>query len=198
MSKRMLAMIAVFLFVGTLVMQAGTITVNFYQGPDGSIGTTATSGPNGAQINVNGWYYDPGAGLWKSANLWNRNDGLPEQGLGICSPAETRCASTGEQNELSNEVRQELIGLSSPTGYRWVSFTLGSLDNNDGGEHERGILYGTTTGNPNSTSILYECHFGTGGEIAPGDACSIGNSFNPSLVITAGQNSPFMFFQAYD
>jgi PEP-CTERM motif len=138
-----------------------------------------------------GFYFDNG---WKSANLFNRNE-TDDHGLGICNPGESACPGPpggGDSNEVSNELFDELLRLSLPAGYRWVSVQLSSVDDNGGNgsaplEVERGVIYSSLTGTPGGPydSILQTFDDSTGDEpifaIPPGD-------------VTA----PYLFFRPYD
>ena len=103
----------------------------------------STLGPSAAtgQITITGYQTN----FSTPANLWGRNDGVPEEGLGICSSGETNCAGTGEQNELSNQQNLEWIVLQRPTNMAWLQLWVGSLDNGGTGGHEQGTLYWSNT-----------------------------------------------------
>src|SRR5262245_22255991 len=89
-----------------------------------------------------------------SSNLFARNDGTGEQGLGVCSDDPElngpECQGNGhsgggEVNELSNQSDQELIALALLPGSQWLSLTLQSLDDNSGTAIERGVLMTSST-----------------------------------------------------
>lgn len=201
MSKRTLAITFSVLVLASLAANANTITVNLYLSTptSGYLPSNASSYTFGSSPGITATGWSKSGGTWSQAPLWNRNQGSPEQGIGVCDVSETNCGGTGNQNELSNEQLPELIGLALPSGYSWVSFTLGSLDMNNGSSTERGILWTATGSNPNTATGSMLCHFASGNLVKAGDPCSIDSSgAAPGLTITSGQNSPYVFFQAYD
>lgn len=200
MPKRTLLVAFSVLLLFTLAANANTLTVNLYLNSpsSGYLPGNATSYTFGGSpgIVATGWSYT--GGTWSQASLWNRDQAAPEKGIGVCDTSESNCAGDGNQNELSNEKLPELIGLTLPSGYKWVSFTLGSLDTNSGTATERGVLMTSNGSNPNTNTRTTLCEFASGGTVGSGDPCSLGSSAAPDLTITSGQNSPFMFFKAFD
>lgn len=138
-----------------------------------------------------GFYYN---NTWQLANLYNRNQ-TNDHGLGICNPQEAPCPGPnggGDVNEVDNADWDELIRLTLPAGYRWVSVQLSSVDDNGGNgsaptEVERGQLLGSVNGVPGGPydTTLWNWDDSAGGE--------------PSFNIPPGDlMSPYLFFRPYD
>jgi len=188
------------LFCLLLVMAVGTAqATSFVPGVGGSLGTSSTVIGG---ITVTAFYYDTTTSSWKSANLFGRNDGIDDRGLGICDPKETgaQCGTGGgggDYNELSNEAADELIRLTLPAGYHWVSVQLSSLDDNGSTNTalwERGQLLTSSSGTPGSGTAICNVIFGGSFSCYGG-----GDGINPILNITgASANSPYLFLKAYD
>ena len=162
--------------------------------------STTTLGP----ITINAYYYNTTSNIWSAANIFVRNES-GESGLGVCSPGEsaTDCAKVGDfhggggdRNELSNEGKIELIGLTLAAGYTWDKVFLSSLDCNGSGScsstyissyAEDAFLYYSSVVNPNdrtgtNTSLI--THYFANGATS-----------SPSIAITgAAQNAQTLFF----
>jgi len=190
--------------------------VSFVPAASGPLGVTSKAyGP----ITAYGFYYtgtesSAGAlsgGNWAGANLWGRNEGSTDQGLGICNPNEgTNCGTApfsggGDYNEVSNQTNAEALVLKLTTGVNWISLSLSSLDSNGGtAPVERGLLYATNNfdpANPASLTKIFAgtpvCKFQSGG----GGASTCGDaSANPVLTAsTLGfTNSRYLIFRAFD
>ncbi|MBZ5647040.1 MAG: PEP-CTERM sorting domain-containing protein [Acidobacteriia bacterium] len=187
------------LAVGTA--QATTISFTTVVGNYGA--STATIGG----IGVAGFYFDTsGGGSWKAANLFGRNEST-DRGVGVCDPVEASqhlCGTgsgNGDWNELSNELAKELIRLTLPAGYHWVSVQLSSLDGN-GSTHsadwERGQLLSSSSGSPSGpTSVI--CNFAANNAFSCSGVSVGGTSVEPILGVPVGSaNSPYLFFKPWD
>lgn len=118
-------------------------TIDF-SGLGGSNPQGSTLGPSVATggITISGYVTN----FSTPAPLWVRNDGLPEEGLGVCSEGTTNCSTGGgDQNELSNETNLEWIVLSRPANEAWLSLWVGSLDSGGTNLNETGTLYWSNT-----------------------------------------------------
>jgi len=173
-----------------LTIGAQATTVSFVPASDGAIptGSTATFGG----IVIDGFVNT----LSTPALLWGRNDNPTDHGLGVCSEGTSACSSGGgDVNELSNERGQEILRLTLPTGYSWVSVGLSSLDKNDSTDPtkwERGKLFGGN--NADGTGATELCDFVAGATVG---SCLLSNTgFEPNLGLTAGNNDKYLFFIA--
>jgi len=78
--------------------------------------------------------------------LWERHDGVNDDGLGVCSEGTSACSTGGgDVNELSNQHAVEWIVLTLPTNKEWDQVWLSSLDNNGGSPNEKGTIYLSNT-----------------------------------------------------
>jgi len=166
------------------------ITIDFSDGTLGLLSSTLTT-PEG--VVVDGLYFDElGSGDWEPGSLFRRDE-TNDHGLGVCNPEETCSApGGGDINELDNAGREELIRLTLPEGFRWVSVRLSSLDDNGSDIDdlvERGQLFADEDGDPaNGLGTLFRMFEG-------GD----GNPIEPTFVVpTAQQFVKYVFFQPYD
>lgn len=172
----------------------------------GVVGSYGSSSTTIGLIQINGYYYDSTTNTWKDANLFGRNQ-TNDHGIGVCNPVEVTGCGTGngggDINELDNAGQKELIRLTLPTGYDWVSVQLSSLDKNDStipANWERGQIWADSNGVPNGASTIGDsiiCNFAPGGAFT----CPYlgGSAFEPSLGIPAGYaNSHYLFFQPKD
>lgn len=145
-------------------------------------------------LTVTGYYLNGSS--WDAANLFVRNE-TNDHGFGVCNPVEgSSCGSGsggGDINELDNLGLAELIGLALPTGYKWVSVQISSLDLNNGSTTERGRLWVDADGVQNGTAP------NSIGDVVIWSFEGSFSGFEPSFTIpSANQTSPFLFFQAYD
>jgi hypothetical protein len=118
------------------------------------------------------------------ANLWGRNS-PGDHGLGVCSEgtAPGGCGAGGDINEISNQLNQELLSLSLPAGFKWVSLTLSSLDANGQTNDqlkEQGWLLSDVDANPAGATNQFNF---TGQE--PG--------IEPTFSLASVQFQPFLF-----
>lgn len=162
------------------------VTIDFSTiGPAGDTGSATFVHP-GTGLTVDGFYKDDSD--WLAANLYIR-DQTNDHGLGICNPLERPCPGPrggGDINELDNDGAQELIRLTLPAGYDWVSVQLSSLDDNSGSNFEFGQLWADLDGDPDSLdTVLWQ--FKGDGPIEP--------SF---LIPGFAANAPYLFFQPLD
>lgn len=180
------------------VAAATTIT---FTGTVGSYGTsTATVGG----VQIKGFYYDTTSGTWKAGTLFGRNEAPDDMGVGICSTGETANCGTGsgdgDYNEISNELHPETMQLKLPTGYKWVSIEVSSLDTNSGSPVEHGILYGSSSANPGPSGSIGTqiCTFAaTGTQTCTGTG--IGTSETPTINIpNSFTTTPYLYLEAKD
>lgn len=184
-------------------LQASTVTVNFVPPTAGvpAVGNWNTADITIGGIRIHGWQYVQGT--WVDANLFGRNQSN-DHGVGICSTVDaTNCGSGGgggDYNELDNSGGAELIVLQLPDNYVWDSVRVSSLDNNGStnpANYERGVLQGAASGDPNTLpSFTTLCDFVTGGPA--NNFCSYGSGFEPTLSLTGGRDSKYLYFSAYD
>jgi len=168
--------------------------------PMTAVATTIDFSTLGAGDTGSSTYVDPGTGLtvtglakddatWDPANLYVRNQ-TNDHGFGICNPTEAPCpgpSGGGDINELDNNGAQELIRLTLPGGYEWVSVQLSSLDENDGGSPEFGQLWADLNGDPSSFNTLLWQFEGNDMDVEP--------SF---LIPGSAATAPYLFFQPFD
>jgi len=170
---------------------ATTIDFSSIGGPGDTGSSTYVNPATG--LTVSGLWKDDAT--WKPANLYIRND-ADDHGLGICSPADDPpCpgpTNGGDFNELDNAGAPELIRLTLPAGYEWVSVQLSSLDTNSGTGSEFGRLWADLDGNPSTfdlTMVLWKFM---------GTAAS-GPAVEPSFLIPgSAASSPYLFFEPFD
>ena len=129
--------------------RAGTIDFGTGLLPLGPLGPSVTIGG----IVIDGFWFD--GGVWSSPAELDlfRRDETNDHGLGVCNPDET-CTTPGggDINELDNLDNPELIRLTLPAGYSWVSVGVSSLDNNTDDESidddERGQAFASDNAAP--------------------------------------------------
>ena len=136
-----------------LAVGARAGTIDFGTGlPVGKLGPSETIGG----IVIDGFWFD--GGVWSSPaglDLFRRDE-TNDHGLGVCNPDETCDSTTGEGNinELDNAGNPELIRLTLPAGYRWVSVQVSSLDDNSADTDsnddlvERGQVFASDAADP--------------------------------------------------
>ena len=163
-------------------------------GPVGNLNATSYTDP-ATGLTVSGYYFD--GTNWVPANLFVRNQ-LNDHGLGVCNPVEASenggdCPiDNGDINELDNNGNSELIVLTLPAGYEWVSVQASSVDD-AGGIPERGILYADADGvfNPPGGNV--------GDTILQTFAGGGGNPVEPIFnILGANTGSPFLLFEPFD
>jgi hypothetical protein len=140
--------------------------VNFFPPTPGTTtGNYGTSTVTLGAVTVTGWYFNSTSNQWEQANLWGRNSAPDDYGIGVCSPGETNCATTGDQNEISNEINHEVIAITIPAGLTWNYVMLASLDHNNSGSSpggwEYGQLWASLSSNPNDGLGTVICQFPT-------------------------------------
>jgi hypothetical protein len=147
---RSLILAIAFVMTVFLIQSVSAQTVEFdftTIGPEGNLGVTSYLDPATGLI-VSGYYFD--GTTWLPANLFLRNQ-PNDHGLGVCNPVEAAAnggncpIGAGDINELDNAGNSELIVLTLPTGYEWVSVQVSSLDASSG-VPERGVLYADSDG----------------------------------------------------
>jgi hypothetical protein len=191
--------IRVFAVALALPMSAMATTIDFSAiAPAGDLGSSGFVDA-GTGLTVQGYYFDDTTEDWVTggANLYVR-DQTNDHGIGVCSPADRgqggaatgQCPGPdggGDWNELDNEDAAELIRLSLPAGYEWVSVQLSSLDDNGGSLSEFGRLYVSNDGDPLSVdAILWEFQ----GGFDPIEAVF--------LIPGSAATAPYLFFEPID
>lgn len=163
-------------------LEAAVIDFSQITGPGDTESSTLMDGDTGLLVDG---FYNAGLG-WFPANLFVRDE-TNDHGLGICNPDET-CSfpGGGDINELDNNGAQELIRLTRPRGYDWVSVRVSSLDDNSGRSLERGQLFIDFDGLPTTLdAVLLE--FEGGGPVEP-----------TFLIPAFAAQAPFLFFRPFD
>jgi PEP-CTERM motif len=190
--------ILLFGFVGAIapaVASAAPITINFgTDGPTGNTNSSTFTDP-GTGLKVTGYYLNS-SNVWTPANLFRRDEDPNDVGFGVCNPIEGSSCGTGsgggDINELDNSGQRELIRLTLPTGYTWVSVGVSSLDTNGGvGSPESGRLFADSNGIASTTA-------GASGDTL---ITSFTGSSNPNLQLTipgGDASSPYLFFEPFN
>ena len=125
--------------------------------------------------------------------LWMRND--DDHGLGYCSKGE-RCGlpnttGDGDANELSNEVRNEVIRLTRPDGMSWSDIAVSSLDSGGTHDNETGTVYWSNIADPNLSALTSKASFSYG-QISPAFEGSIFSLLPGGFDV----NAKYLFFRA--
>ena len=178
-SKLLLGICLVMLFC----IGAWADTVDFTPTSSGSLGVSSMT-----YGHVTATAYVLNGDVWELSTLWGRNDGSPEQGLGVCSEGAS-CGRSGDYNELSNEQNLELIVLTLDPGYSWVSIGLGSLDENSQGLPEQGSIWSGDTSDPNTTDASLSCLFAGGGAAV---GCTNSGGAAPTITLMPGLGSSLL------
>jgi PEP-CTERM motif len=185
-------------------------TVSFAPATSGSLGTATKTFTNGsASITATAMYWNGSSWVAsdRGLSLYGRNESN-DRGIGVCSPGET-CTSPGggTYNELSNEGKPELIRLALQPGWNWSSVRLSSLDNNNGGALEHGMIFAGSSATPlglagNLTNATDFCNIKAGATVTVSGGCTLTagiNSVEPSFSIPSGfAGANYLFFEAYD
>ncbi len=110
---------------------------------DGPVGNLLSPSFTDSGVTARGWWSSSGAAPpWSPANLYRRNQ-TNDHGFGVCNPSEAAAgpggvdcpgpSGGGNINELDNLSEDELISLSLPAGFSWVSVGVSSVDGNETG-----------------------------------------------------------------
>jgi hypothetical protein len=179
--------------VTLFTVSAWAETIDFTPTSSGSLGVSSKSyGP----ITVTAYVLNTVTNQFELSTLWGRNDGSPEQGLGVCSEGTRKCNQGGDFNELSNEKNQELIVLTLDPGYTWLSVGLGSLDENSQDLPEQGIIAAGLGSDPNAGNFTPFCGFaGGGGAIG---FCANSGGAAPDIAILPIPGSYSLFILPFD
>jgi hypothetical protein len=129
-------------------------------------GQQNTLNVGGIQVTAARSQFSPSLNIGGHSTLWIRND-PDDHGLGVCSSAASGaedCGGTpfnpltegsGDQNELGNNFRDEVIRLERPAQHRWSDFWVSSLDTLSGPGHESGRFYWSDLAVPVLNSMQY-------------------------------------------
>lgn len=161
------------------VGNATAITWDFLTFPEG---TSVSAGSNtltfisgGISLTVTGWELDSASDTsYTAANLWKRNQGTDDEGLGVCSPADggnTNCLNSGAVNELDNRGSLEVIrlNLTDLTPLILASAKLSSVDASD-----KYKIFGSNVASPDLTS----------GSVTPLASGSNAGGVNPTVALS--------------
>ena len=170
-----------------------------YAGPTVDFSTIGGSNPHGATASLDGvsiTAYVNGFAAANQSNLWLRTDGVPENGLGVCSEGTSACNSGGgDVNELSNNAdNTEWIVLTRPSNMEWTGLWVGSLDDNSGSAIEKGTVFWSNTLGDLTNGSAFNSTQVSG---ASGDIIGLLSGFDPFanyLMFRAGpgtDNNPF-------
>jgi hypothetical protein len=185
---------------------AGLAVASLFQPPlaaaavlDFDFTTIPGSNPLASQVNAggvtaHGFFLD--GGTYQDAALWKRNQS-DDHGLGICSEKTDSCKEDGgDVNEISNQKNLEVLRLTLPSGKKWTSLWVSSLDDGGSKNNEMGTLYWSNLEQPDlsslSSSFLFK-HSNLGSE-AEGNLFAISGfpaGFDPTakyLFFRAGPN----------
>ena len=182
---------------------AGPITINF--ATDGAVGNLSTSTFVDATtgVGVNGYYSTNSGSSWSAANLFRRNE-TGEHGFGICNHVEQSGCGTGsgsgDVNEIDNSGQAEVLRLSLPANYAWVSIEISSLDTNGGGANpiERMKIYADDNGVPGTVGHIGATVLG-GANATIANVAGSSTNTEPSISIpTTYQGANYIFLEPYD
>jgi uncharacterized repeat protein (TIGR01451 family) len=104
-------------------------------------------------IRADAYYISSGTYRTTNTVLWGRN--VPsDHGLGVWSNGEPDpIAGGGDVNEISNQLNNEVIRLTKPTGEQWSSLWVSSLDVGGSGNAELGTLYWSNSATPDLATL---------------------------------------------
>jgi hypothetical protein len=143
---------------------------------------------------VTGFFWN--GSIWTETSLYGRDEDPDDHGLGVCSPSDQtsgNCSVSsggGDWNELDNSGQAELMRLALGSDYQWITVGLSSLDTNDGGGPERGVLWADNDDDPNNGlgTIIWSFQ----GDTSPNP------DFEPDFDIPALYANSYLFFQPID
>jgi hypothetical protein len=104
--------------------------------------------------------------------LWLRN-AANEHGLGVCSEGGSSCSAGGDVNEISQLTNSEGIRLTLPTGFKWTSLWVSSLDSGGSNGHEKGLLYWANTSAFSAANPSFGFGYGNFGTLVEGDILTL-------------------------
>jgi hypothetical protein len=225
----------VVIVVTVLSSVSWTDTINFTDAFSGSFVQFTTNGTNanGAVISLNGaqltykgitltgYWFDSSSGKWTTTgvNLVGRNDNTgisPDHGIGVCNPDEMKsgvCPTDGNLNEISNEVRPEILQISRGTAFdNWRGVGLSSLDTNSDDPNaisfEHGRLFASNLnasgfGNADLSKVAgvdLLCGFSISGLFQSSSGPCVGANLGPELDINfvTPNTSTYLYLQAFD
>jgi len=181
--------------------------INFANsGPVGYVASTTYTDPATGLV-LTGYNSDTRHGVYAEANLYRRNQ-VNDHGLGVCSEGQPACDSGGgDVNELDNDGSWEIIALTLPASYEWVSVQVSSLDANTnagGPAVEMGKLWAATDPTDATTWTLIQNLTGDDINREPTIAIPVANKTSPYLVFEpvndAGvdtlRNNDFLVYRA--
>ena len=177
---------------------------NLAAGEEGYVEATSYTDP-GTGITATGYSSPTRHGTYSEANLYRRN--IPnDHGIGVCSEGQVACENGGgDVNELDNDGNWEIIALTLPPTYEWVSVQLSSLDDNNAGpELEQGKLWAADNPTDASTWTLIQNFFGDDIAREPVIAIPDIHKTSPYLVfepvndsgVETFRNNDFLVYQA--
>jgi hypothetical protein len=112
--------------------------------------------------------------------LWLRNT-TNDHGLGVCSEGSASCAQNvggGDVNEVSSLTNPEGIRLTLPTGFKWTSLFVSSLDSGGTNSHEKGLLYWSSSSTFNTGNSHFGFGYGDFGTSVEGNILSLAAAAN--------------------
>jgi hypothetical protein len=90
---------------------------------------------------------------YTATSFWLRNV-TNDHGLGVCSEGASACQTgAGDVNELSNQLRPEMIRLERPANTVWTSLWVSSLDSGGSGSSEKGTLSWSNSASPTGVKL---------------------------------------------
>jgi len=133
-------------------------------------------------------------GQYLDANLW-ANNAPAEHGIGVCSEGTIACGGTGDVNELSNQRNDgvEVLRLTLPTGRKWSSLWVSSLDVGGSNNNETGTLYWSNLPQPDLSTLSTQHVFSHNdlGGLDEADLLTL-----PGLTGTFDTSAKYVFFRA--
>lgn len=162
--------------------------------------TTATNNTSVGGVGISGFVYtNTNTYVQNQGFLWLRND-PNDNGLGYCSTSETcgpaNTTTNGDFNELSNNINNELLRLTRPTGKKWTDIWISSMDTGGTNSNETGTLYWSSSATPNlnngTTSFLNFSNTTLGW----GTSAVEGSVFTYLTGHGFDVNAPYIFFRA--
>lgn len=154
---------------------------------------TLTFISSGVSLTVTGWELDSASDTsYTAANLWRRNQGANDKGLGVCNSGDVNCPTSGINNELDNRgavfdvIR---VNLTDLTPMILASARLSSVD----GSTDKYKIFGSDIENPDLTSVSVLAFGDNTDPGAPNQIVSLSGTFkfvyittNPAAPLASG------------